>query len=344
MERFQHGGDVYAHPGVLDFSSNLNPLGMPGVAREALLGCIDACAAYPDPACRALTRSIAAYEHVEEGWVLACAGATDAFARICLALRPRRALLCAPSYVGYEQALEQVGASVGYVSLREEDGFAVGGGLLDAVTSGVDLVFVANPNNPTGRCVERGLLVALLEAARRVGATVVLDECFIDLTQREGSVALLEGNPNLVLVKALTKTFALAGLRVGYALCSNAALLERLREAGQPWAVGVPAQAAGVACLEDRSGYLERSRALIACERARLQGALEAVGLMVVPSDANYLLWKAGRNLSPTFLEHGVMVRSCDNYQGLDGRWHRSAVRSPEENDVFIDTLREVVG
>ncbi|MEE0027150.1 MAG: hypothetical protein U0J70_06155, partial [Atopobiaceae bacterium] len=125
MERFEHGGNVYAHPECVDFSANLNPLGMPASAREALREGVDAFAAYPDPACTELVARIAAFERVPRDWVVPCAGASDAFARICQALRPRRALLCAPCYSGYEQALEQVGSRVTYHDLSAHDDFAV---------------------------------------------------------------------------------------------------------------------------------------------------------------------------------------------------------------------------
>ena len=206
MKRFEHGGDSFGLPGVLDFSASLNPLGMPQSARKAYVECIDACSSYPDPYCRDLTDAIAEAEKVAPNMVLPCAGATDAFMRICLALRPKRAMICAPSYVGYEQVLSQCGAVVTYAPLREEEGFAVGPSVADAVDNTVELLFVAHPNNPSGRCAQPEELETLLWRARRCGTIVVLDECFIDLTDCEdASKDLLEDYPNLIIVKALTK-------------------------------------------------------------------------------------------------------------------------------------------
>lgn len=341
MRRFEHGGNVYAHPGCLDFSANLNPLGMPQEARDMLRTHVESFACYPDPACVELVRALAAFEHVPASWVVPCAGASDAFARLCLALHPRTALVCAPCYAGYEQALEQVGATTTRLALREDEDFAVTHALVDALDEGIDLVFVANPNNPTGRCVPRDVLVALLWQAREVGAVVVVDECFVELAERVGSTDLLGRFPNLVVVKALTKSHCLAGLRVGYALSAQGELAAGLRDAGQPWAVSVPAQLAGVACLKD-GGYLARSRAYVARERRRLAAALEARGFLVIAGEANFLLFKAARDLTGAFLERGIQVRSCDNMVGLDVRWHRIAVRTTEENNRFIDVLRSV--
>lgn len=342
MQRFEHGGDTYLHPEVLDFSANLNPCGMPSRAIEALHQGVERFAAYPDPQSRELTAAVAAFEGVDQGWVLMCAGATDALSRICQVVRPTQALLCAPCYVGYEQALQQVGACAKYHLLHEEDGFALTQAVAEDIDENVQLVFLANPNNPTGRCLDRDVLLHCLERARVANAIVVLDECFIDLTGQRGSNDLLDSYDNLIIVKAFTKSFALAGLRLGYALSSNAHLLARLRDAGQPWAVSVPAQIAGVASVAEE-GYLEQSRALIAGERARLREALESLSFSVMPSDANYLLFYSEPSLADALLTQGILIRSCENFVGLGPGWFRIAVRTPQENDCLIQAVREVV-
>ena len=341
MERYEHGGNIYAHPECVDFSANLNPLGMPRAAREALASCASACAAYPDPQCGELVAALAAYEDVVHDWVLPCAGATDAFTRICLALRPAHALVCAPCYSGYEQALEVVGARVVRHCLRPNEGFEVTERLAQSLRTPVEVAFVANPNNPTGRCVQRDVLTACLDRAAEQGIVMVLDECFVDLTLSPGSNDLLGRYPNLVIVKALTKTFCLAGLRVGYLMCGSAELVARLRQVGQPWAVSVPAQLAGMAALREK-GYVARSRTFVARERVRLLRAIDACGLHVVPGEANYLLFEGARGMYEELLDCGILVRPCDNYQGLGERWLRVAVRTSTENDRLIRALSRI--
>ena len=341
MERYEHGGNIYAHPECVDFSANLNPLGMPRAAREALNSCALACAAYPDPQCDELAAALAAYEDVARDWVLPCAGATDAFTRICLALRPTHALVCAPCYSGYEQALELVGTRVVRHCLRPDEGFEVTELLAQSLRPPVEIAFVANPNNPTGRCVQRDVLTSCLDRAAEQDIVVVLDECFVDLTLSPGSNDLLGHYPNLVIVKALTKTFCLAGLRVGYLMSANAELVARLRQVGQPWAVSVPAQLAGVAALREKN-YVSTSRTFVARERDRLLRAIESCGLHVVPGEANYLLFEGARGMYEELLDCGILVRPCDNYQGLGDRWLRIAVRTSAENDRLIRALRQV--
>lgn len=342
MERFEHGGDVYGHPGVADFSASLNPLGMPAAAREALLASVDACELYPDPHAHELVRALATFEQVDEKWVVPCAGATDAIARLCHVVRPRRALVFAPCYGGYEQALAQLGVEARVTLLREQDGFALGEDAALAIERGIDLVFLANPNNPTGQCLGRAALEACLARATEAGAVVALDECFVDLSDGTGSNDLLASHSNLVIVKAFTKSFCLAGLRLGYALCADATMVEALWWAGQQWAVSVPAQVAGVACAGERE-YLARGQELVRGERARLVRALENLGLRVVPSDANYLLFHGPEGLGQTLLARGVMVRECDNFVGLGPGWYRVAVRTPEENALLLAALGEVL-
>ena len=346
MERFEHGGDVYTHKGVLDYSANLNPLGMPDSVKRVLAQSVDSFDVYPDPYCRDLTQAIAQFEDISASKVLPTAGATDAITRACLVVKPQSALVCAPCYSGYEQALEQVGAKIVRHNLREDEHFQVTNRILEDIDTGIDLIFLANPNNPTGALLDRDVLINVLDAALRSNAMVVLDECFIDLTPHTGSNDLLATYSKLIIVKAFTKTFALAGLRAGYALCSNPSFIAQMNDLGQTWAVSTPAQLAGIAALQE-AGYIELAKNLIAAERERLVGALQNYGMQVVPGCANYIMFKCDKETVPValhdaFLAQGILIRSCENFCGLDDSWFRIAVRAPEENTRFLVALQEV--
>ena len=343
MRRFVHGGDTYGLPDVLDFSASLNPLGMPEGVRRAILDSVDACRAYPDPQCRKLTAAIAQAENLPASQVLPCAGATDALARVCLALKPKRALVCDPCYSGYEQALALVGAQVARHRLREEDDFAPDGSLADSlVEADAGLVFLANPNNPTGVPLPRAVLERVLRHAGKHGATVVLDESFIGFTGEPSACGLLATNPHLVVVKSFTKLYAMPGVRAGYLLCADGARMAAFEAAGQPWAVSTPAQAAGVAALSE-AGFVERTREFVAGQRAWLMGELGSLGLRVVPGQANYLLFCSDAPLSDVLLERGIVVRGCEDFPGLSACWHRVAVRAEVENRLLIAALKGVL-
>ena len=346
-----HGGDVYSarqksggEP--LDFSANINPLGMPPGVVAAAAASLQSCVHYPDPLCRELRAAIAEREHVPVETVVCGNGAADLIFRLAMALRPKKALLPAPTFAEYEQALSSVGCGVSHVLLREETGFALEEDFLQALTPEIDLAFFCNPNNPTGRTAPRELLQKLLARCLELGIVVVMDECFNDFLEepeRHTLRGMLQGAPNLVLIKAFTKSYAMPGLRLGYCLCGSAALAEQLFACAQPWGVSIPAQAAGIAALRETT-YLERMRRLIETERVWLSAQLRSLGCKVYPAEANYILFRTETEtpLREQMQEQGVLIRSCGNYRGLDGRYYRVAVRSHEENERLISALRRV--
>ena len=152
----------------------------------------------------------------------------------------------------------------------------------------------------------------------------------------------LPSTKNLLILKSFTKLYAMAGVRLGYCLSSDPALLEAMASAGPPWSVSSLAQAAGLAALEE-TDYVQQVRTLIRTERPRLIAALENLGLQVIPGEANYLLFQCGTPLAAALEQKGILLRECGNYRGLDETWYRAAVRTHEENQRLIQALREVL-
>lgn len=348
--RLTHGGDWAGYQAryggqPLDFSANISPLGMPEGVRRAAADALAGAHRYPDPLCRALTGAIAGTELVSPDWVLCGNGAADLIYRAVLARRPAHALVTAPAFAEYEAALELVGCKADRFPLREADGFALGEEFPDAVSPETDLVFLCQPNNPTGRAIPRPLLERTLDRCREAGALLVVDECFLDFLDEPEAFTmkgLLGQSPNLLILKAFTKLYAMAGLRLGYCLCSDAALLGRLREAGQPWAVSGPAQAAGMAALGE-TAYVEAVRTLIRTERPRLAQALSRLGLRVIPGEANYLLFHSPVPLEEPLRERGILIRDCSNYHGLGRGWYRTAVRDRADNGRLLAALKDIL-
>ena len=250
MGRFEHGGDVYAHPGVIDFSASLNPLGMPREVTDALCAGIAQCAVYPDPCSRVLTRELAGYLGVSEERIVCTAGASDLFLRLVLACKPKRAVLASPCFSGYEHALRQVGAHIERVNLDAACDFDVTRAFARPIVPGVDMVFLCSPNNPTGRAIAPDVLCAIARQAQDAGALLVVDECFIELSEAPSFLHAALAFPHVVVARAFTKTFSLAGLRLGYGVFSDVRLAQAVASCGCEWAVSVPAQLAGVAALE----------------------------------------------------------------------------------------------
>ena len=345
-----HGGDWAGYRAefgrdALDFSANVSPLGLPAGVAAAITNALPTADRYPDPLCRQLRAALAGAEGVPADWILCGNGAADLIFRLALAVRPRRALLPAPTFAEYEAALQTVGCAVQRVFLREENEFAVTEEFIDAVTPETDIVFLCQPNNPTGQVTPPALVERLVRRCAECGAVLVVDECFLDfLPDRDARTAkqLLRDAPQLILLKAFTKLYAMAGVRLGYALCGDATLLEKMRGAGQPWAVSSLAQAAGLAALQE-TAYAGAVRALIAEQRPRMAAGLRALGLRVMDGQANYLLFRATPDFGEKLRRRGAVVRSCANYPGLDAAWYRTAVRTAEENTRLLQIMGEIL-
>ena len=348
--RLVHGGDWAGYRAefgcdALDFSANVSPLGLPAGVAAAITNALPTADRYPDPLCRELRAALAGAEGVPADWILCGNGAADLIFRLALAVRPRRALLPAPTFAEYEAALQTVGCAVQRVFLREENTFAVTEEFIDAVTPETDIVFLCQPNNPTGQMTPPALVERLVRRCAECGAVLVVDECFLDfLPDRDAWTAkqLLRDAPQLIILKAFTKLYAMAGVRLGYALCGDAALLEKMRGAGQPWAVSSLAQAAGLAALQE-TAYADAVRALIAEQRPRMAAGLRALGLRVMDGQANYLLFRATPDFGEKLRRRGAVVRSCANYPGLDAAWYRTAVRTAEENTRLLQIMGEIL-
>ena len=344
-----HGGDWASYQrehGVLplDFSASVSPLGLPDSVRAAVADALDHADRYPDPACRELRTALARAHGVTPEQVICGNGAADLIYRAAYGLRPQRALVCDPTFSEYAQALEQAGCAVEHLPLKTAEGFSLD---VDALlgelgSGGFDLLVLCEPNNPTGRVTPRQDLLRVLRGCAAAGTGLLVDECFNDFLDDPAAHTLtpfLGEFPNLLVLKAFTKLYAMAGLRLGYGLCSDPQLLARLEAAGSPWSVSTPAQAAGLAALGDKT-YRNRVRSLVRAERPRLAAALAARGFEVVPGEANYLLfYAADPALGQELAARGVLVRDCSGFRGLAPGWYRVAVRTSEDNGRLLAAL-----
>lgn len=341
-----HGGDLYTVPVSLDFSSNTNPFGTPQAVRDAVRDVLDALHHYPDPYCRDLVRAIAAHEGVPESCILCGNGAAELIFAYCRAVQPGKALLLGPSFSEYKSALEETGCEIEYYRLSEGNDFRLTEEFLDTLRcTDAQMLMLCSPNNPTGALISRALLEKICDICRARSVHLFLDECFIELSDSADALSIrdrLAAEPNLFLLKAFTKNYGMAGLRLGYCMSSDAALLQTMGKSVQPWNVSVPAQAAGIAAL-GQTQFLQKARELIFAERERQTEKLKALGLRVIPSQTNYILFHSAVELKAPLLRRGILLRSCDNYVGLGEGWYRVAIKLPEENEQLIKALTEVL-
>jgi len=329
-----HHGDADLVPGLVDLAVNVRSSGTPNWLaariREADL------AAYPDQG--AAVAAVAARHRRSADEVLLTAGAAEAFVLLARALQPRHAVVVHPQFTEPEAALRAAGHQVDRVILRFP--FALHPTLVPA---DADLVFIGNPTNPTSVAHPRDVLLQLV----RPGRIVVVDEAFADcLTGEPESVAGQADLDGLVVIRSLTKTWALAGLRVGYLLAAPD-IVRLLAAAQPPWPVSSPALAACVATASAAAAReVEAWSRGLAAERAHLLGRLAGIDgvRMVAAAAASFVLLDTGIGDVRTRLHrHGFAVRRGETFPGLGPGWIRVAVRDTETSDRFSAALREVI-
>lgn len=335
-----HGGDRYRNQVRLDFSVNVNPLGTPDSVEEALHRAAASCGWYPDIEAERLKRAVSGMLGVPEEQLLFGNGASELFMAAVHALQPRKTVLPVPSFYGYEYAAKAAGSELLFYRTKRENGFRIEEELDGLLTEDVDLLFLANPNNPTGRLADPAMLEGILRHCGERGIYVVLDECFIEFCGEGRSlISEAERFGSLIVVRAFTKIFAVPGVRLGYAVCGNPALREKIARQLPEWNLSCFAQEAGCACAE-LSGFILQTQAYVEREREFLAEGLERRGFSVFPSDANFLLlYSRDAFLYERLLEKGILIRDCGNFRGLEKGFYRIAVRSRAENEILLAAL-----
>lgn len=352
-----HGGDLesyrerYGHEPI-DYSINVNPFGLSPLARKAIACALDEADRYPDTECRALRRALAQRHGVMPAHVICGNGAADLIERFVRALRPKRALVCAPTFSEYERALRKVGCAVDHFMLDPARGFRLDERIIHAIDARLDVVVLCEPNNPTGVVSPRPLLQQVLARCESCECTLMVDECFNGFLDDPAAFTLrplVADHERLFILDSFTKTYGMAGVRLGFGLCSNESLLQSMAEQGQQWNVSHLAQVGGRAALEDVA-HLQRMHDCVSVERPRMKAALEQLPLQVFPSDANYLLIRCAvdegdgaGHFAEALARKGFLIRDCSNFPSLESGYYRIAVRRPSENDRLLQAIEEVL-
>lgn len=337
MIKSEHGGDIFEREIVYDFSANLNPLGMPESVKNALQKSISEWEKYPDPFCRSLVKKLSERENFPPENIVCGNGAADLIFRIVQTVKPQKAVVCAPSFSEYSKALIQNECEILHYFLSEKSGFALDEKILEMLDESVQMLILCTPNNPTGRTIDSELLRRICEKCEANDIVFLCDECFIDFTENAAHAEQFI-NPNVVVLKAFTKIYAMAGLRLGHALFGDAELAEKVRRSGQFWSVSAPAQKAGEAALDEKN-YLEKTLELAKKEREFLTGKLQNFGCKVYPSEANFILFYTKFALDEILLQEKILIRNCANFDGLEQGYFRIAVRSHEENSALVSAI-----
>ncbi|GGX78997.1 aminotransferase [Streptomyces minutiscleroticus] len=338
----RHHGDAEVRDdgsALVDLAVNVRTGTPPAWLRERIAGSLASLAAYPDG--RTARAAVAARHGLPPERVLLTAGAAEAFVLLARALRVRRPVVVHPQFTEPEAALRDAGHTVDRVLLREEDGFRLDPA---AVPEDADLVVVGNPTNPTSVLHPAAALAGLA----RPGRTLVVDEAFMDAVPGEReALAGRTDVPGLVVLRSLTKTWGLAGLRIGYVLAAPETVAD-LERAQPLWPVSTPALAAAEACVSPRAlAEADRAARAVAADRDHLVTGLRESGVaglrVLEPARGPFVLVRLPRAAAvrARLRTLGYAVRRGDTFPGLDGRWLRLAVRDRETTDGFLKALRE---
>ena len=347
-----HGGNIFKYAetagctpeDILDFSSSINPLGPPGFLRGAISQAVGSLIRYPDPASGKLVKSAAGVFDIAEDRIVAGNGSNQLIFAIPSALKIKNALITVPSYMDYENSCRLAGMEIEYFPLDEADNFAANPARLAAVLRPEMLVFIGHPGNPAGTAMTPEAIREL--AAKHPGTTFVIDEAFADFGVADFSL-LPEVPENVIVLRSLTKFFAIPGLRIGFCFASPV-LAGKIREYIPDWSVNAIAQETGIKLLRDTAEYSRCTIDNINHLRERLAARLATIdGLKVYPGIANYLLVRRSRGSGDFYerllKEYHIAVRNCGNFRGLNENYFRVGLRSEAENDLLADAIRNVL-
>ncbi|MGC9444500.1 MAG: pyridoxal phosphate-dependent aminotransferase [Candidatus Methanospirareceae archaeon] len=331
----EHGGEPLSGGAkrVCDFSVNLNPYGPPDFVLKTIRDATEEIDRYPDTGCAVLRALLADKYGCAANEILMVAGVSELIQLVALSFVKDRVLMPEHTYGEYEPAARILGAQIVRVAMP---GLRIVPDLIIEALQPDDVVFLCNPNNPTGQYLDEEAVNVLVEAAEQVNALVVLDEAYVDFV-RDAFPAQRLATQNLIIMRSLTKSFAIPGIRIGYAIATNE-LITALERVKTPWSVSVIAQKVGAAVLgAEGDAFLAKSRARIERSKKRIEAVLE------VHSDANYYLLDVANaaNAKNRLLEDGLLVRDCTSF-GLP-RHIRFSVKKDRENGRLLHAVKAML-
>lgn len=341
---------------IMDFSANINPLGPSPKVIKVLKENLDKIARYPDPEAIKLRKELSEYLKVNPENIIAGNGAVELIHLICRALRPKKALIVVPTFSEYEFVLKSVGCKIQFFPLKPRDDFKLDIeeflnnmkkiDLPRPCTQGRGLLFLCNPNNPTGQLISKSDMLKIIGVTRKRRIFVVIDEVFMDFVERaEAETLIYEAieRDNLFIIRSLTKFFALPGIRIGYGI-GNKKLLQKLKDYKEYWSVNALAQIAGIAALRDRE-YIKKTKRLIPKEKKFLYHRLSKInGLKPYPPVTNFILCRLtskidSKKLQERLLQRNILIRDCSSFRSLNNKYIRIAIRTHKENLHLINSF-----
>lgn len=362
----EHGGDIYSlaeelkiqERKIIDFSASINPLGVTESVKLEIKKNLKYLFNYPDPDATTLRQHLSEYYDIDAESIICGNGSTELIYLIARALKPKMVFIPAPTFSEYERACKTSSElRVLSYELKSENGFEIKPDEFIAAMKGdnlslralnselsatpVDMAFLCNPNNPTGRLLKKAEVIKVADAAKRLKCYLIVDEAFIDFCPEDSVINEVKNNPYLIVLRSMTKFYALSGLRIGYGVFPLH-LIKALNEHKEPWTVNMLAQKAGIVALKDRT-YRDKTFRLMNKEKRFLENGFKKIGIRFFHSDSNFYLLELNDadKICRGLRKKGILVRDCSNFRGLDSRYIRIAVKAHEENTVLLKELAE---
>lgn len=356
-----HGGDLdiisrqYHIPkeDIINFSGNVNPLGLPEEVKDAIRNNLSAICDYPDVSYLKLKEAIAAYTGAEAESILVGNGSTELISTYIKTLSPKKSIIISPAYSEYQRELELAGGEITLFPLKEQDGFVLDlQALKKLVTDETGLVVLCNPNNPTGSYVTEERLRDLLTYLKKCGAYLMVDETYIEFAddvKKVSAMPLTKEFENLFIIRGTSKFFACPGLRLGYSACSDSSLRERAAAFKDPWSVNSYAELAGCVMFTSE-GFIKRTRELVVAERNKIREELKGwKNIRLYDTQSNFFLFRllrddiSAHNIFEKLISKKLLIRDCSSFPYLDGHYIRFCIQKPEENDMLLREMKEII-
>ena len=378
-----HGGNIYKVfrekniKEILDYSSNINPYGIPESLKSRIIENLEILERYPDPDYVELREKLANLNNVNLSDIILGNGATEIIFLFMKVINPKKILIVSPTFGEYERAVKAVGTSrnsidlscsddnknienkeieIEYFELKESDDFKLNiGNLKNQLEKKYDLLIICNPNNPTGKFLKLAQTEEILKECNKYDTKLFIDEAFIEFLadgMKESIINTEENKKNLFVTRAFTKFFAIPGLRLGYGMYFDKELEQKISEKKEPWSVNNIAELAALTVLDDTE-YIEKTLKWITKEKIYMYEKLNEIsGIKVYETEVNFItgkidekLFSEGLNvkvLREKMLEQGILIRDASNFKFLDERFFRLAIKDRTSNDRVIEAMKEI--
>ena len=332
---------------IIDFSSNINPLGIHKSIKNKIIANIDLIASYPDPHNKKLLKSLSDFYTIEQKNILPGNGSSELIYLLTYLLSPKKAMIIQPNFLEYQLALNNINCKILNIIGEDKNNFKIEIENILKKIKNINILFLSNPNNPSGYIYTKEELKELLKVCTRSKCFLFIDEAFLDFLPDYNNITMsneIKKNKYLIILKTLTKFYSIPGLRLGL-IAGNEELLKRLKNFQYPWAINCFSQLIGNDILQDKK-YINNTIEYIVNEKKIILNELSGLkDLKIFPSHANYFLCKITGKKTITSLENKltenkIIIRNCSNYTGLNNKYFRIAVKTEKNNKLMIKCLK----